>query len=305
VYPAHDSAAAEQLAALKESLESALGVTFDSRDGEHFFRSTLVQTLFYGVFAAWVLRHRQEENNPPPRAGEGAGKEHFGWRTAAYDLHVPMISALFEQLSQPSKLKALNLMDVLDWTADALNRVDRAAFFAKFQAEHSVQYFYEPFLEAFDPELRKQLGVWYAPWEIVRYHVARAGRRAGGGGNAGVVGQGQAGGVEPGRSKGNRCHRPPHRRAGVAAGSPRRQLPGRGRGNLGLAGPAVARMKRREIRDGRSRRHPGFRYASSGLRRLHLHRRNEADDRAVAYTVDTLFIHRGVSHAYDHIPLGQ
>jgi len=38
---------------------------------------------------------------------------------------------------------------------------------------HAVQYFYEPFLEAFDPELRKDLGVWYTPTEVVRYMVAR------------------------------------------------------------------------------------------------------------------------------------
>ena len=64
-------------------------------------------------------------------------------------------------------------MEVLDWTAAALNRVDRAAFFEKFLESHAVQYFYEPFLEAFDPELRKQLGVWYTPPEIVQYQVAR------------------------------------------------------------------------------------------------------------------------------------
>ncbi|OPZ84488.1 MAG: N-6 DNA Methylase [bacterium ADurb.Bin429] len=67
-------------------------------------------------------------------------------------------------------------MEVLDWTAGALNRVDRAAFFQKFQDEHAVQYFYEPFLEAFDPELRKELGVWYTPPEIVKYMVARVDR---------------------------------------------------------------------------------------------------------------------------------
>lgn len=153
--------AEQQLAALKESLEGALGVSFESEKGEHFFRSTLVQTLFYGLFAAWVLQKRQ---------GSSA---RFDWRSAAYSLHVPMISALFEQIAQPSKLRALELEEVLDWTTDALNRVDASAFFAKFQAEHSVQYFYEPFLQAFDPELRKELGVWYTPEEIVRYQVAR------------------------------------------------------------------------------------------------------------------------------------
>ncbi|MBU1664115.1 MAG: N-6 DNA methylase [Gammaproteobacteria bacterium] len=158
----HAPAAAErQLAALKKSLETALGVEFKTREGEHFFRSTLVQTLFYGVFAAWVLRHQQGT----------AGR--FDWRMAAHDLHVPMIAALYDQLSQPSKLKAMGLTEVLDWAGDALGRVDTAAFFARFQVEDSVQYFYEPFLEAFDPELRKQLGVWYTPREIVRYQVAR------------------------------------------------------------------------------------------------------------------------------------
>ena len=47
------------------------------------------------------------------------------------------------------------------------------AFFSRFEEHHAVQYFYEPFLEAFDPELRKELGVWYTPPEIVEYMVAR------------------------------------------------------------------------------------------------------------------------------------
>ena len=65
------------------------------------------------------------------------------------------------------------LVPVLDQAAAALNRVDRRAFFARFEQHHAVQYFYEPFLEAFDPELRKELGVWYTPPEIVEYMVAR------------------------------------------------------------------------------------------------------------------------------------
>lgn len=150
------------LNALKASLEKALGLTFEGDKGEQFFRSTLVQTLFYGTFAAWVLQH---ESDAPP--------EKFDWKTAAYNLHVPMVSALFEQLTLPSKLKPLNLAEVLDWATDALNRVDKAAFFSKFEADRAVQYFYEPFLEAFDPDLRRELGVWYTPEEIVRYQVAR------------------------------------------------------------------------------------------------------------------------------------
>ena len=46
-------------------------------------------------------------------------------------------------------------------------------FFSRFNEGEAVPYFYEPFLEAFDPQLRKQLGVWYTPSEVVRYMVAR------------------------------------------------------------------------------------------------------------------------------------
>jgi hypothetical protein len=51
------AAGVQQLTALKVSLEGALGVGFKGEKGDHFFQSTLVQTLFYGVFAAWVLKH--------------------------------------------------------------------------------------------------------------------------------------------------------------------------------------------------------------------------------------------------------
>ena len=76
----------------------------------------------------------------------------------------------------PGASKPLGLVEVLDWTADALDRVDRDAFFDRFSEGEAVPYFYEPFLEAFDPALRKQLGVWYTPAEVVRYMVARVDR---------------------------------------------------------------------------------------------------------------------------------
>ncbi len=50
---------------------------------------------------------------------------------------------------------------------ETLDRVDRAAFFSVFSQQETVAYFYEPFLKAFDPFLRKALGVWYTPKEIV------------------------------------------------------------------------------------------------------------------------------------------
>ncbi len=153
------------LSQVREAMAEALGVGFEGERGEHFFRSTLVQTLFYGVFSAWVLWSKR---TPPESA------ERFDWRLAAYMLNVPMIGALFEQLAMPSRIGALGLGEVLDRTGSVLNRVDREAFFENFDEEGAVQYFYEPFLEAFDPDLRKQFGVWYTPKEVVSYMVERA-----------------------------------------------------------------------------------------------------------------------------------
>ncbi len=36
---------------VRESLEEGLGITFEGPKGEHFFRSALVQTLYYGLFS--------------------------------------------------------------------------------------------------------------------------------------------------------------------------------------------------------------------------------------------------------------
>ena len=154
------------LEALKSALQESLGVQFEQERGDAFFRSTLVQTLFYGVFSAWVLWARQA---PPPSGS-------FDWRTAVWHLRAPVIRALFQQLSDPARLQQLGLVELMDWTAAALNRVDRQKFLDRFSEGEAVQYFYEPFLEAFDPELRKQLGVWYTPPEVVRYMVARVDR---------------------------------------------------------------------------------------------------------------------------------
>jgi hypothetical protein len=63
------------LAAVRTALEQALGLRFEGEKGEHFFRSTLVQTLFYGVFSAWVLWSRQQAPG---------SRQQFDWHAAAW-----------------------------------------------------------------------------------------------------------------------------------------------------------------------------------------------------------------------------
>ena len=101
-----------------------------------------------------------------PRQGEhyltAADPESGGkWRLkgAIYERDFQRERLTSAALSDPGRLQPLGLVEVLDWTAAALDRVDRAAFFSQFNEGEAVPYFYEPFLEAFDPDLRKQLGV--------------------------------------------------------------------------------------------------------------------------------------------------
>jgi hypothetical protein len=149
-------------AELRKALQDALGLKFEGPRGEHLFRSTLVQTLFYGLFSAWVEVARD-------------GNARFEWRAAGWNLHVPFIDTLF-RIATPEHLRPLGSEEPLNWAAAALDRVDRTAFFARFELADAVRYFYEPFLAAFDPMLRKALGVWYTPREIVRYMVERVDR---------------------------------------------------------------------------------------------------------------------------------
>jgi hypothetical protein len=151
---------ATSLEQLRGALETALGLKFEGEEGVHFFKSTLVQTLFYGIFSAWVVHAKSET-------------ERFDWKSAAYTLTVPMVKSLFEQIATPSKLGALGLIPVLNRTAQALNRVSKGEFFKTFDTGAAVQHFYEPFLQAFDPDLRKKMGVWYTPPEIVTFMVER------------------------------------------------------------------------------------------------------------------------------------
>ena len=126
--------------------------------GDHFFRSTLVQTVFYGLFSAWM------ESDPD---------EKFEWQSAGFALKTPVIRTLFSEIINPVHIRGLGLRPLLDSAAAGLNRVDNKNELFGDGAFDAIQYFYEPFLATFDPKLRRDLGVWYTPPEIVRYMVRR------------------------------------------------------------------------------------------------------------------------------------
>ena len=78
------------------------------------YRSALVQTLFYGIFSAWVLWARQS----PPPAGP------FNWHDAVWHLRAPVIWALFQQLSDPGKGHG-NRVEAFDYMGTKLSAMTR------------------------------------------------------------------------------------------------------------------------------------------------------------------------------------
>ena len=165
----------EDLKPLKPLLEDyrqALGLAFDVDDekGVRFFRSSLVQSVIYALFAAWILWDKQAD-----------AEAMFDIDDADSFLQIPFLKALLHDIRHPSRMKHLGLEPHLARAIATLNRVDRPLFrsrmtFPTIDGETSIAaitYFYEPFLEAFDPKLREDLGVWYTPPEIVRYQVRR------------------------------------------------------------------------------------------------------------------------------------
>ncbi len=165
----------EDLKAVKPLLDDyrqALGLSFniDDEKGDRFFRSSLVQTAFYSLFAAWVLWDKA-----------AAADARFEIDDAHAYLPIPFLDALLHDIRHPKRLKALGLEDHIARAIATLNRVDRPLFRTRMTfptideqtSAAAITYFYEPFLEAFDPKLREDLGVWYTPPEIVRYQVRR------------------------------------------------------------------------------------------------------------------------------------
>lgn len=157
----------EALKPLKAAMYKALGIQFTDEEGDHFFRSSLVQTLFYGLFSAWIAYNALPDQARPQR---------FRWQDVGDYLSLPLLAELFESIARPRQLRELAIRDLVEWAEAALHRVQWEAFSRVFDQDNAINYFYEPFLEAYDPDLRRQLGVWYTPPEVVRYMVRRVDR---------------------------------------------------------------------------------------------------------------------------------
>ncbi len=104
---------------LLDDYRQALGLSFniDDEKGDRFFRSSLVQTAFYSLFAAWVLWDREAELSV-----------RFEIDDAHNYLPIPFLDALLHDIRHPKRLRALGLEVHLSRAIATLNRVDRPLF---------------------------------------------------------------------------------------------------------------------------------------------------------------------------------
>ena len=152
---------------LRKELEEGLGDPFKSKNksqGNRLFCSTLAQTLFYGMFSAWVTHARDEKRSD------------FDWKSAQHKISIPVLQHLYAQLTTPAETGRLGLKSILDKAEKVLNRIDQKTFFENFESGNAIQHFYQPFLKEFDPASQVKLGVYYTPPEVIEFMVERVDR---------------------------------------------------------------------------------------------------------------------------------
>jgi type I restriction-modification system DNA methylase subunit len=124
------------------------------------FADIYAQTIAYGMFAA-RLNDPSLEDFSRQEAAELIPKSN------------PFLRHLFGYIAGP------NLDERITWIVDALAQIFRATDVASLlknfgkptQKTDPVIHFYETFLSAYDPTLRKSRGVWYTPEPVVHFIV--------------------------------------------------------------------------------------------------------------------------------------
>jgi len=124
------------------------------------FADVYAQTIAYGMFAA-----RLRDNNPNMFNREEAAKL------------IPKTNPFLRQLFQ--NIAGYDLDERISWIVDDLAETFRVAdmdtvmkgFGKRTQQTDPMIHFYENFLSAYDPALRKSRGVWYTPQAVVNFIV--------------------------------------------------------------------------------------------------------------------------------------
>ena len=151
--PLNDDALNEHFRHIHDAFKVWLGAELEDR----FLTSTTVQLIVYGIFASWL-----QSNSPAS----------FDWPRVRDDLGATAIAEIVYSALSPTVVHTSGVRSTLDGIAEALKRVDQSSLATDFD-NNAIEYFYEPFLAAYDTDLRDSLGVWYTPKQIAAYQVAR------------------------------------------------------------------------------------------------------------------------------------
>jgi predicted helicase len=147
-----DSSLKDQMTAFKDIL------IHDIQPKE--FADVYAQTIAYGMFAA-RLHDKTLEDFSRQEAAELIPKTN------------PFLRRLFNYIAGP------DIDDRIKWIVNALVDIFKATnvdellknFGKSTQTEDPIIHFYETFLSAYDPKLRKARGVWYTPEPVVKFIV--------------------------------------------------------------------------------------------------------------------------------------
>ncbi len=126
---------------------------FSNKTFEVLFSAAFAQTLAFGLLLV--------------REATGKPVDSTAWNKMP-DEH-PLMKTALQVLSQPEVVDLLGVG--FDIMIDTVNSLNEDLLAVKDDGTDPILYFYEDFLEVFDPEGRKRYGVYYTPIEVVRYMV--------------------------------------------------------------------------------------------------------------------------------------
>jgi hypothetical protein len=151
-------------------LAQAPGGTGASAADTALFANAFAQTLAFGLLLA--LEAERDAAARERRAPAPLGKDAWeGLPAGSY----PLLRSTLRALTQEEVRDALGA--AFDVALDTVNAVDPALLARRGAADRDpILYFYEDFLETFDPEARRRHGVYFTPVPVVRFMVAATDR---------------------------------------------------------------------------------------------------------------------------------